>query len=127
MTLFTYRYKGAFRHPSFHRDRPENVVAIRRKPPSNSYENQTAPKSKLSKRQAAKVQAQAPQKNLPQPQVLSPNKPIKKKSTLSMHLPPKKRIFPREEVDVENEPIFNEVKEKFKSVVGKRPTMGWSS
>lgn len=124
------RYKGAFHHPSFHRDRPQQVVEIRRRPPPNpTEERRIPPKEVKSKRQAAKVKAPVASKN--EPQVLSPNmkrQAIKRKSVLAKHLPPKKRICAQEQSDSENapsKPIVNEIKEKFKAVAGRRPTMAW--
>ena len=122
----SFRYNGAFQNRYFHRDRPEDLLQIHRRPPPNASSKKTNANLKIQSRRLATKKVA--------PQVLSPNrmKPQvtkHKSSVLAKHLPPKKRFSPATNSDTENAPsmpIINEVKEKFKAASGTRPAMIWS-
>lgn len=133
--LIINRYKGAFHHPSFHRDRPEDLDQIVRHAPPTTAIKSKRQVEKIKAQATKDVDTQATKKASERRQVLSPNNnntkmPVSKKQSRSAkHLPPKKRLFPAG--DTENQgpskPIVNGIKEQFKAVEGTRPTLAWNT
>lgn len=101
------KYKGAFQHKSFHRDRPEDLSQITR--PAIPSKRQEVPKRTIKPVETNKVQSKPVEST-----VLSPNNIRTQKAK---HLPAENQ--PR------SKPVANGLKEKLKAMTATRPTLVW--